>query len=71
MCASRGISLEPVLRATLDVGAPVAPNERIYAQITTRGHGWEQTDEKCGEFCKVTYKAKFDGAEFSYAGPKL
>lgn len=48
---------------TVDLGAPVAQNERVYAQITTSGHGWEQTDDQCGEFCKVTYRAKFNGKE--------
>lgn len=39
----------------------VENGERVVAHFTATGHGWANTDQQCGEFCKMKYNISFDG----------
>jgi len=57
-----------IATATVDFGAPLAPNERVIGHFVATGHGWEHTDQQCGEFCKVMYRLTVDHAQNSTDG---
>lgn len=41
----------------------IGHGERVIAHFVSTGHGWESTEEGCGEYCKTKYHLAFDGGK--------
>eukprot|EP00929_Paragymnodinium_shiwhaense_P031827 TRINITY_DN17753_c0_g1_i1.p1 TRINITY_DN17753_c0_g1~~TRINITY_DN17753_c0_g1_i1.p1 ORF type:complete len:894 (-),score=237.23 TRINITY_DN17753_c0_g1_i1:166-2847(-) len=39
----------------------IAEGERVILQFVATGHGWHESSEQCGEFCKMRYHLSVDG----------
>merc|ERR1719424_616650 len=50
-----------LLETEVDLGTPLADNERVFAHLVGTGHGWEHTNNQCGEFCPVEYTLTANG----------
>jgi len=50
-------------QSLVDFGAAKKDNERWLAHIVGTGHGWENTEAKCGEFCKATFQLRVNGKD--------
>lgn len=75
MVGSKVVLLAPssprLVSTTVDLGEPLKPNERYIAHFVSTGHGWEHTENQCGEFCKVNYKLTLDEASLAGEGYSL
>jgi hypothetical protein len=50
-------------QSLVDFGEKKKESERWYAHVVGTGHGWENTEAKCGEFCKATYQLRVNGKD--------
>lgn len=39
---------------------PMRPGDRALVQISVTGHGWDKTEEHCGEYCHSLYRLSFN-----------
>jgi len=64
-CSLEGPAPGParLVAAAVDVGAPLADNERVRVRVVATGHGWSFTDEHCGEYCRMEFAVSVDGEE--------
>jgi hypothetical protein len=60
-----------ILQTNVDLGKPLKPNERYIAHFVSTGHGWENTNDQCAEFCKMSYRLTVDSANSPSEGYSL